>query len=143
MNPNIPYYQPPAMRLAQLENQYLQNQPGYIHNLQGVQPQVQCFFVSSPNDLTSINVMPGVVYIGINKPADEIYIRQLNTDGNIELKTFKKESGTEQMTEIRAIMTKLENIEKRIGGNTNEYIATTGATGTVGDVSEQPSNANV
>lgn len=87
-------YQPPAMRLAQMEQQFQQPQMQTIQNLQGIQPQVQCFFVSNQSDLLNIQLMPGTVHIGINKAVNEIYVRQWNMDGNIELETYKKESAT-------------------------------------------------
>lgn len=143
MNQNFPYYQPPAMRLAQLEQQYQQSQPQVIQNLQGIQPQVQCFFVSTPNDLANYNIMPGTVYIGINRTANEVYIRQWNMDGNIEFETYKKESGTEQMSEIRAIMAKLEAIENQIKEKPNESITAISTAGNVGVVSGNTNDAGI
>lgn len=143
MNQNFPYYQPPAMRLAQLEQQFQQSHPQTIQNLQGIQPQVQCFFVSNPNDLVNYNIMPGTVYIGINRTANEVYIRQWNMDGNIEFETYKKESATEQMPEIRAIMAKLEAIEEKIKGQGNESITAISTAGNVGVVSGNAYDANV
>ena len=140
---NYPYYQPPAMRLAQMEQQYQQSLPQTIQNLQGIQPQVQCFFVSNPNDLVNYNIMPGTVYIGINRTANEVYIRQWNMDGNIEFETYKKESATEQMPEIRAIMAKLEAIEEKIKGHGNESITAISTAGNVGVVSGNTYDANV
>lgn len=143
MNQNFPYYQPPAMRLSQMEQQFAQSQPQTIQNLQGIQPQVQCFFVSSPNDLVNYNIMPGTVYIGINRAANEVYIRQWNMDGNIEFETYKKESATEQMPEIRAIMAKLEAIEEKIKGQGNESITAISTAGNVGVVSGNAYDATV
>lgn len=140
---NYPYYQPPAMRLAQLEQQFQQSQPQTIQNLQGIQPQVQCFFVSNPNDLVNYNIMPGTVYIGINRTANEVYIRQWNMDGNIEFETYKKESGTEQMSEIRAIMAKLEAIENQIKEKPNESITAISTAGNVGVVSGNTNDAGI
>lgn len=136
-------YQPPAMRLAQMEQQFAQSQPQFIQNLQGIQPQVHCFFVSKPDDLVNYNIMPGAVYIGINKATNEVYIRQYNIDGNIEFETFKKESGTEQMPEIRAIMAKLEAIENQIKEKPNESITAISATGNVGVVSGNTNDAGI
>lgn len=143
MNNGYPYYQPPAMRLAQMEQQFAQSQPQVIQNLQGTQPQVQCFFVSAQSDLLNIQLMPGTVHIGINKATHEIYIRQWNMDGNIEFEIYKKESGTEQMPEIRAIMAKLEAIEEKIKGQGNESITAITSTGNVGVVSGNTYDANI
>ena len=87
--------------------------------------------------------MPGTVHIGINKAINEIYIRQFNMDGNIEFETYKKESATEQMPEIRAIMAKLESIEDKIKGQGNESITAITSTGNVGVVSGNTSNAGI
>ena len=140
---NYPYYQPPAMRLAQLEQQYQQSHPQTIQNLQGIQPQVQCFYVSNQSDLLNIQLMPGTVHIGINKAVNEIYVRQWNMDGNIELETYKKESATEQMPEIRAIMAKLDEIEQKIKGQGNESITAISTAGNVGIVSGNAYDANI
>ena len=140
---NYPYYQPPAMRLAQLEQQYQQSHPQTIQNLQGIQPQVQCFYVSNQSDLLNIQLMPGTVHIGINKAVNEIYVRQWNMDGNIELETYKKESATEQMPEIRAIMAKLDEIEQKIKGQGNESITAISTAGNVGVVSGNAYDANI
>lgn len=136
-------YQPPAIRLSQLEQQYAQPQMQTIQNLQGIQPQVQCFFVSNQSDLLNIQLMPGTVHIGINKAVNEIYVRQWNMDGNIELETYKKESATEQMPEIRAIMAKLEAIENQIKEKPNESITAISATGNVGVVSGNTNDAGI
>ena len=136
-------YQPPAMRLAQMEQQFQQPQMQTIQNLQGIQPQVQCFFVSNQSDLLNIQLMPGTVHIGINKAVNEIYVRQWNMDGNIELETYKKESATEQMPEIRAIMAKLEAIENQIKEKPNESITAISATGNVWVVSGNTNDAGI
>lgn len=87
--------------------------------------------------------MPGTVHIGINKAVNEIYVRQWNMDGNIELETYKKESATEQMPEIRAIMAKLEAIENQIKEKPNESITAISATGNVGVVSGNTNDAGI
>lgn len=113
-----PYYTDPTQRLAQFY-------PQTIQTLQGAQPQVQCYFVSSPNDLSSIQVQLNTVYIGLNDSAKEIYIRQLNNDGNIDFKTYKLLSGTQEQTDMKSIVVALEEIKNYIKGATNESNATT------------------
>lgn len=113
-----PYYTDPTQRLAQMY-------PQTIQTLQGTQPQVQCYFVSSPNDLSSIQVQLNTVYIGLNDSAKEIYIRQLNNDGNIDFKTYKLLSGTQEQTDMKSIVVALEEIKNYIKGATNESNATT------------------
>ena len=63
-----------------------QQQP--IQTMQ-IQPQASCFFVKSASDLTGVNVMPNVFYVGLSPDNKEIYVRKMNNDGNIELEVLK------------------------------------------------------
>lgn len=131
-----------AMRLARMEQQ--QANPQTIQNIQGMPPQVQCYFVNTPQDMSSIQVLPGTVYIGINKPGKEIYVRQWNMDGNIEFETYSMSSGTQETPELKSILAKLENIETQLKGTNNESNATTvNATGNVGAGQQSANVPNV
>lgn len=133
MNPNQFNYTSPAMRLSQMEHAQMYGVPQTIQNLQPPQPQVQCFFCGSAQDLGKLQSQPGVVYIGINKASEEIYVRKLNMDGIIELETYKKSGGQQEPTELKAIMAKLENLESVIkGGGHESNAANVNATGNVG-----------
>ena len=101
-NPNFNNY---------LAYQMQQQQP--IQNL-SVQPQSQCYFVRSPNELSSINVMPNYYYLGINADANEIYVKRMNNDGLIELKTYSLLSEKKEKTEFQAVFDRLDNIEKKL-----------------------------
>ena len=135
-----PYYTPPAARLAQMEQQtYGGNFPQTIQTLSGVQPQVQCYFVNAATDLSNFQIQPSTVYIGINKAGKEIYIRQWNMDGNIDFETYHLASGTQEQTELKSIMTKLEAIEDKLKGVNHEPVNTTvNAASDVRGAAEQP-----
>lgn len=120
-----PYYMPPATRLSQMEQAYGPSFPQTIQTLNGVQPQVQCFFVNAASDLSNFQIQPSTVYIGINKAGKEIYMRQWNMDGNIEFETYHLASGTQEQPELKTIMAKLEAIENKLKGGTNESTNTT------------------
>lgn len=123
---NSPYYMPPAARLAQMEQQtYGGPFPQTIQTLQGVQPQVQCYFVNAAADLSNFQIQPSTVYIGLNKAAKEIYLRQWNMDGNIEFETYHLASGTQEQPELKTIMSKLDAIEAKLKGDNNEPNVTT------------------
>lgn len=136
---NSPYYMPPAARLQQMEQQtYGGNFPQTIQTLQGVQPQVQCYFVNTAADLSNFQIQPSTVYIGINKAAKEIYLRQWNMDGNIDFETYYLASGTQEQPELKVIMAKLEDIEAKLRGANNESnVTTVNATSNGGQPSEQ------
>lgn len=123
MNPFMnPYPQPNmyADRLAKMEQ--AQGGAQTIQNIQGMPPQAQCYFVNTPQDMSSIQVMPGIVYIGINKARKEMYTRQWNMDGNIEFETYSMSSGTQEVPEFKAILARLESIENKIKGESHESI---------------------
>ena len=117
--------------------------PNTIQTLQGVQPQVQCFFVSAPTDISNIQIAPGTVYIGINKTTKEIYTRQWNLDGNIDFETYKLHTGTQEEPEYKAIIAKLDTLIEQTKGAANESNATTdNSTSNIGGIAEQPNGSN-
>lgn len=77
-NPYLNYQQ----RLMQMEQQ----QP--LQPMQSYTPQMQAMFVSGVDDLNKLQIMPNVVYIGINKALKEVYIKQMNYDGLTEFNTY-------------------------------------------------------
>lgn len=91
----------------------MQQQQQPIQNL-NVQPQSQCYFVRSQNDLANINVMPNYYYLGINSDANEIYVKRMNNDGLIELKTYSLQSEKKEKTEFQAIFDRLDSIEQKL-----------------------------
>lgn len=125
----------PVSRFAQYEQSF----PQTIQTIQGVQPHVQCYFVASSTDLSNIQIQPGTVYIGLNESSQEIYIRQWNNDGNIDFKTYKLQSGTQEQTDMKAIVLALEEIKSYMKGDSRESnITTIGSTVSIGNRTEQP-----
>lgn len=117
---------------------YEQSFPQTIQTLQGIQPQAQCYFVASPSDMSNIQVLPNTMYIGLNEPSQEIYIRQMNNDGNIDFKTYKLLSGTQEQTDMKSIVLALEEIKEFMkGGNRESNFTTVGSTINVGNRTEQ------
>lgn len=106
----IPQQQNPyAARLAALEG----IQPQTIQSLQQ-QPQAVCYFVRDGAEMANINLMPNIVYIGINSQAKELYLRRLSNDGNIEVETYKLESGKQEKNDIQIILDRLNTIEAKL-----------------------------
>lgn len=132
-NPYAPYNQ----RLAQMEQGF--GQP--IQTIQQTQPQALCYFVNSKTDMQNIQVQLNVFYIGINRQAKEIYIKSLNNDGLIDFDTYSLSNGTQESTELKMILDKLDLIikEKR----DDEHDTTNNATSNAGTVSEQPNNGSI
>lgn len=115
----------PNYRNSMYSNNYIG-----ANTIQPPQPQIQCFFVGSKDDAKNIQVQLNTIYIAINKADKEIYVKQLNNDGNIDFMTykdetfFKKEEPKQEKdyTEYFATLTsKLDNIEKNIKEKQNNF----------------------
>ena len=110
----MPQPNPYATRLAAMEG----IQPQTIQSLQQ-QPQAICYFVQGATEMSNINLMPNIVYIGINTSAKELYLRKLNTDGNIEFETYRLESGKQEKNDIQVILDRLNAIEDKLEAKNN------------------------
>lgn len=123
-----PYYQQPMMY-----------PPQYVQKIQTPETQVTCWFVSSPKELETIRLTDlFTLQIGINKTTNEIYTRQLLTDGTIQSLTYKT-SSNEQKDEksVSDRLTELENKLKELtNGNTGSNI-TASVEDTSGDATVQ------
>lgn len=107
-----------AQRLNMLEQQYYQQwpQPQPIQNLnQSVQPQASCYFVNSPEELSSVNLMPNNVYLGINQNTKEIYVRRMDNNGLIQLETYTMASNVEEKNDYKLILEQLTEINRKLG----------------------------
>ena len=94
-------------------NPYYNNMPQTqaIQNVQ-IQKQAACYFVKAPEELASLNVMPNIFYLGINRDDKEVYVRRMNNDGNIEVEKYVLASGVKEKTELQSISERLAKIEK-------------------------------
>ena len=82
--------------------------------------------------------------MGINTNGNEIYVRQMENDGNITMKTYKLSSGVQEQSELKAISMALEEIKDYIKGGKNESNVTTiGSTVNVRNVSGESGNGSV
>lgn len=108
-NPYLNYQQ----RLMQMDQQPLQPMQNYT-------PQMQAMFVSGVDDLNKLQIMPNVVYIGINKALKEVYIKQMNYDGLTEFNTYSLASEKQEKGNIEKILEKLESLELSLKGQSNE-----------------------
>ena len=123
---------------------YQMERQSFPQTIQTLQPQVQCFSVNASSDLSNVPVMPGVAYMGINTNGNEIYIRQMENDGNITMKTYKLSSGVQEQSELKAISVALEEIKDYIKGGRNESNVTTiGSTVNVRNVSGESCNGSI
>lgn len=111
-----------AQRLNALEQQYYQPWQGQpIQNLnQTMQPQASCYFVSSPEELNGIGIMPNNVYLGINQNTKEIYVRRMDNNGITQLETYTMSANVEQKNEYRLILEQLASINEKLNPKREE-----------------------
>lgn len=103
MNPYNNYYTPPYMQ-----------QP--VQQLtQHVEPKVIPYIVDSVEQLYALQPMPNTVYLGIARDGSKMFQRRMNNDGLMEVKTFSLADEQTKKTDMREILDRLSNIEKKLG----------------------------
>ena len=107
MNPynNFQQYVPP----------YMQQQAQTIQHLpQTAEPKVVTYSVESAEQLSGITPMPNTLYMGINKKGGKIYLRSMNNDGLMEVKTYSLVTEQTKKTDTQEILDRLNKIEKKL-----------------------------
>lgn len=115
-----------------------------IQNLSSiVSTDAQVFYANSPQDMERITPQPNVLYLGINTNNKEIYIRQMNGMGLIDLDTYIRKSGEQQKNDLTKILEKLDEIMKGKDNvqSSNDTISNEYAN--KGDVEKSSNNATV
>lgn len=102
-----PYYTPPYMQ--QPVAQPIQQLP------QHVDPRVISYFVDTAEQLSTINPMPNTLYLGINTRDGKIFMRRMNNDGLVEVKTFSLQLDQTRKTDTQEILDRITKIEKKLG----------------------------
>lgn len=111
-----PYYVPPYNQQAQ-QWQTIQQLPQ-----NQVETRVVSYFVDSAEQLSTINPMPNVLYLGLNIKGGKIFMRRMNNDGLMEVKTYSVVGEQTKKTDTQEILTRLSKIEKKLGGNNGRNI---------------------
>lgn len=109
MNPNMynnfQQYMPP----------YMQQQAQTIQHLpQQAEPKVVTYSVESAEQLSGITPMPNTLYMGINKKDGKIYLRSMNNDGLMEVKTYSLVTEQTKKTDTQEILERLAKIERKL-----------------------------
>lgn len=109
---------------------YNQMQPqNQIHTINQAPTQVQCYFVSNESDMEKVQMNYGVVYVGINKDKNEVYLRQINNNGLIDSNKYGLVSESQEKNDFSKIMERLDQIENKFltRGGTNANNSTNGS----------------
>ena len=109
---------------------YNQMQPqNQIHTINQTPTQVQCYFVSNESDMEKVQMNYGIVYVGINKDKNEVYLRQINNNGLIDSNKYGLISESQEKNEFSKIMERLDRMENNFltRGGTNADHSTNGS----------------
>lgn len=106
-----------------------QNQIQTINH--SVPKQAQCYFVTDEKDMEKIQLNYNVVYVGINKDKNEVYLRQINNNGLIDSNKYGLVSESQEKDEFSKIMERLDRMESKflMRGNKNANNTTNGSNG--------------
>ena len=110
-----PYYTPPYMQQAVA--QPIQQIPQ-----QHMEQRVISYFVESAEQLATINPMPNTIYLGINSRDGKIFMRRMNNDGLMEVKTYSLAAEQTKKPDIQEVLDRLAKIERKIGGTNEPHV---------------------
>lgn len=110
-----PYYTPPYMQQPQA--QPIQQLPQ-----QHMEQRVVSYFVDNAEQLSTINPMPNIIYLGINTRDHKIFMRRMNNDGLMEVRTYSIVNEQTKKTDMQEILGRLDAIEKKIGANNEPHV---------------------
>lgn len=86
-----------------------------------LQTSVQCFAVNSREEANRIPIQIGIMYVIINKSQKEIYIKQYNNDGLIDMNIYKDETTIQPPKEeknyeemIKSLSDKIDSLTQTI-----------------------------
>lgn len=89
-------------------------QPMPIQTIQQVQKSAQFYTVENAQELDGIKPTLNVLYVGFNKKAKEIYIKQLTNDGLISIETYSLVTDKKERSEFETILEKINNLESKL-----------------------------
>ena len=101
------YYTPPYMQQAQA--QPIQQLPQ-----QHMEQRVVSYFVDNAEQLSTLTPMPNIIYLGINTKDQKIFVRRMNNDGLMEIKTYSVIGEQTKKTDMQEILDRLSKIEQTI-----------------------------
>ena len=88
--------------------------PMPIQTIQQVQKSAQFYTVENAQELDGIKPTLNVLYVGFNKKAKEIYLKQLTNDGLISLETYSLATDKKEKSEFETILEKINSLERKL-----------------------------
>ena len=94
---------------------YMQQAQPIQHIQQPIEPKVITYSVETAEQLSTINPMPNTIYLGLNNKAGKIFMRFMNNNGLMEVKTYSLVTEQTKKTDTQEILERIASIEKKLG----------------------------
>ena len=106
MNPNM------------YNNQYMQQMAQQVQQMPVPMPRIEERIISYPNiesleQLSGLPPIPNTIYLGVNLKDGKIFMRRMNNDGLVEVKTFSVTTEQTKKTDVQEILDRLSKIESK------------------------------
>ena len=85
-----------------------------VQSIQQVQKTAQFYTVENAGELDGIKPALNVLYVGFNKKAKEIYVKQLTNDGLISVETYGLATDKKQKSEYETILERINSLETKL-----------------------------
>lgn len=91
---------------------------------QHIEPRVVSYSVDTVEQLSGITPMPNTIYLGMNLKDGKIFMRRMNNDGLMEVKTFSLADEQTKKTDTQEILDRITSIERKlnIGGMRESHV---------------------
>lgn len=125
-------------------NSWVQQNYQQLQPIQSAKPPINvvCYTVNAQDDMDNIDLQLNVLYIGINRTTKEIYTKQLNNSGLVDVQIYKQFSN--KQTQENEILRRLEIIENKLGGiNLDANTTKFNSTSDVGSSAQSPDDGSI
>lgn len=98
--------------VQQMMQQMAQQPQSVPMPLQPVKEQIISYpGIDSPEQLSTLPPVPNTIYLGVNLKDGKIYMRRMNNDGLMDVKTFSVTTEQTKKTDVGEILDRLTKIE--------------------------------
>ena len=87
-----------------------------------IRPTVIPYNVETAEQMSAIIPMPNTIYLGINDKDGKIFMKRMNNDGLIDVKTYSLVTEQTKKTDMQEVLSRLANIEKKIGVTNESHV---------------------
>ena len=91
----------------------------YMQQMQSLpqhfEPKIIPYTVDSIEQLSTLPPMPNTIYLGISRDGTKVFLRRMNNDGLMEVKTYSLVVEQTKKTDTQEILDRIASIERKLG----------------------------